>query len=77
MTYVEVTVVVDGAVDEHELIFDYAVLAEYIAQVERDARGHGYPTEVHLLWHHHTPQADCCCVQYEPDHRPAHQWHTR
>jgi hypothetical protein len=71
--YAETSVIVDGALEESETFFDYALLDEYVDSVREDAEGHGYPTELYILWHDHKP-AECECIQYVQDHKPAHSW---
>lgn len=67
----EVTVLVDGAVDECAVFFDYALEAAFIEDVKEEAEGHGYPTKIHVLYHDfHDFDVECECAQYETDHRP-------
>lgn len=75
MTYADVTVVVDGAVEQEEQFTDYLLLEQFIDGVREDAEGDGYPTEVYVLYHEHEPGEDeCTCVQYVTDHHPQYQW---
>lgn len=67
--YVEVSVVVDGALEETETFRDESLMLDYVRTVQDEANGHGYRTEVYVLEHDHEP-ADCSCVQYVQDHRP-------
>ena len=72
MAYDDVSVVVDGALEEERTIHDYLLLEEYVAAVKDDAIGHGYPTQIYVLHHEHnySPDHDCECVQYVTDHLP-------
>jgi hypothetical protein len=75
MSYAEVTVIVDGAFEESETFHDEALLSHYIAAIQDEAEGHGYPTEVYVLWHEHDDEGEECeCVQYVTDHRPYASW---
>lgn len=68
--YAEVTVIVNGALEEEETFHDYALMDAFLAEVRREASSHGYPTEVFVLYHEHPLQAECECIQFETDHHP-------
>lgn len=70
MAFAEVTVVVDGAVEETATFYDYAILTEFVNEVEDDARGHGYRTEIYVQYHDHEDEGECECAQFEQDHSP-------
>jgi len=67
--YADVTVIVDGAVEEEERFTDEAMMRDYIAGIEEEQVGHGYPVEVYVIEHDHAP-AECECHQYVQDGRP-------
>jgi hypothetical protein len=67
--YAEVTVLVDGAVDEEATFSDEAMLNDFLASVERGAQADGIRAEVFVLFHDHSP-GDCECAQYVTDHKP-------
>ncbi len=69
MTYSEVTTIVDGAVDEEATFFDYLLQDKYIEEVKADALGHGYPTDIFVMYHEHDP-SECECIQDLHDYSP-------
>jgi hypothetical protein len=71
--YAEVTVIVDGALDQEITFTDETLMRDFIDKIREDAESDGYPTEVFVLYHEHEP-GDCECVQYVTDHRPAYAW---
>lgn len=65
--YAEVDVIVDGAVEDHRIFHDQALLAEFVDVVEADAKADGLVTEVYVTYHDHELVAgECACVQYSP-----------
>jgi hypothetical protein len=71
MAYADVTVIVDGALEEQQSFTDYLLQNEYIEQIKAEALGDGYPTEIYVLEHDHDPNDDyCACAQYRTDHHP-------
>ena len=71
MTYADVSVVVDGALEESASFYDYAVLDAFIQTIREEAEGDGYRTEVYVLLHDHSPDVEeCACSQYVQDHNP-------
>ncbi len=73
--YAEVAVVVDGAQESFDLFHDETHMADHIGQVEADAAGDGYKTEVYVLYHDHDDLGEgeeCACAQYLTDHHPTH-----
>lgn len=74
--YAEVSVVVDGGLEECVTFHDETAMLDYIAEVGDDAADHGYPTEVYVLWHEHDETGECECVQYLTDHHPYASWNT-
>lgn len=75
--YVEVSYIVDGALEESVEIHDDLILREYLRDLADDAADHGYPAEVYVLQHDHEPGIECECVQYVQDHRPVHTFNER
>jgi hypothetical protein len=74
-SYAEVTVIVDGALDESATFTDETALAEFLASQHTAAQADGLPTEVYVLWHDHAmSDQECCCVQYVSDHHPDYSW---
>jgi hypothetical protein len=76
MAYADVTVIVEGAVEEDSIFTDEVRLRKYIGQIEEQAKGDGYHTEVFILRHEHSPDVECECAQYVTDGRPAYEWNT-
>lgn len=76
MAYAEVTVVVNGAVEQQLNIHDDALLTDFIDQEANEAASHGYPTQVYILYHEHHDETPCECAQYVQDHRPAYEWNV-
>jgi hypothetical protein len=75
MAYAEVTVIVDGAVEQEETFHDYLLMNAFIDGVREDAAGDGYPTEVYVMEHEHDETGqECSCAQYVADHHPRHAW---
>lgn len=80
--FVDVTVIVDGAVDETATIFDSALLDLFHNEVSEDAKAHGYHTEVYELWHDHPlfdddgEAIDCECIQFETHHHPIKEYNA-
>lgn len=72
--YAEVEVIVEGALEESETFSDDVLMCDYVRQVGEDAESHGHPTEVYILYHEHSPAADCQCVQYVVSHKPDYAW---
>jgi hypothetical protein len=71
MAYAEVTVIVDGAVEQEETFHDYLLMDEFINGIREEARGDGYPTEIRVLEHGHADDGEeCACAQYKTDHHP-------
>ena len=71
--YADVTVVVDGALEASEVFTDYLLLEQFIKETRQAAEDDGYPTEVYILEHDHSPSVeDCCCAQYATDHHPTY-----
>ncbi len=70
--WLEVQVVVEGAVDETLEIRDPAYLDKAIDKVERQFKEDGVPTEVFVLHHLCDGQGDCVCAQYALDSHPAY-----
>jgi len=72
--YIDASVIVDGALEEDATFTDYLVFEDWLKGIERDARSHGYRTEVYVIEHAHPLEdgADCACVQYLTSHHPAH-----
>jgi ABC-type molybdenum transport system ATPase subunit/photorepair protein PhrA len=75
--YAEVSVVVDGGLDEERTFYDETLMRDFLATVEGEAKDHGYPTEVFVLHHEHEPMDECACVQYLQDHKPFAEYNVR
>jgi hypothetical protein len=78
MMYVDIDIIVDGALERSETFHDYLLFEEFISQEKEEAEGHGYLTEVYVVEHNH-PQEDeeCACVQYLTDHHPLYTWNEK
>ena len=82
--YTEVTVVVDGALDDWCTFTNEDTMLQYISEVEAAAKEDGLPTQVHTLFHEHdeitAEEADagdeCSCIQYLQSHLPTYEWNT-
>ena len=77
--YVDVSVIIDGALEEDERFHDEALLLDYVRTIQDEQAGHGYPAEVYVLEHEHEePNGDdeCACAQYLQDHRPSYTFAT-
>lgn len=71
MSYADISVVCDGALDESVTFTDETVLSEYLEKLAEEARGDGVTLEVYRSDHEHEDDgSECCCVQYETDHHP-------
>lgn len=70
--FAEVTVIVDGAVDDEITVTDQAVLSAVIAGIGADAEADGITAEVYIQWHDHPMDyaGECVCAQYATDHHP-------
>jgi len=81
MSYVEATVIVEGALDETRVFGegDAEKLDDFEAEVEEAAKD-GLATELYVLRHDHEPltegDEDCACAQYLTDHLPARSWNV-
>jgi hypothetical protein len=75
MAYAEITVIVNGAVQDEETFTDYTLEDAFIRTIEEEAAGHGYPVEVFELYHEHAlTSEECECAQYVTDHHPRWSW---
>ena len=74
--YAEISVIVEGALDETETFTDQTLLDEYLATLESEAYASGYQFDVYVRWHDHDP-GDCECAQYETDHHPTYVYNSR
>ena len=73
--YAEVSVIVAGVLEETETHTDETTLREFITALEKEAEGHGYPTQVYIIYHRHPP-SECGCLETLTDHHPAYSWNT-
>lgn len=78
-SYATVTVLIGGALAEELDVLDRdwdeyldAALSELDAQSKTDSE----PIEMYVLWHGHTWDVECECVQYVQDYRPAYAWNV-
>lgn len=77
MAYAEVTVIVDGVQESFDTFYDYNYLNLWLDEIREDALGHGYPTEVYVMYHEHAAtEEECACAQYITDHHPAYSYNT-
>lgn len=75
MAYMDVTFVVEGAVDSgmaYEWPAESENYARAVADFERDCKRDGVVGEIYELLHDHDEHGDCECVQYVTDHHPAY-----
>jgi len=72
--YAEVTVIVDGALEESQTFHDEALMRDFIDTIREEAEGHGYLTEVFVMYHDHADGIDCECAQYVTDHHPTYTY---
>ncbi len=68
--YAEVSVVVDGALEQNLTFHDATLMTAEIAEIVEEAKGDGYRTEVFVMFHEHNETEDCECVQFEASHLP-------
>jgi hypothetical protein len=69
--YADVSIIVDGVLEEESTFTDQALMDDYLATIAEEAEGHGYPVEVFVVWHEHDPSdGECVCVQYLTDNKP-------
>lgn len=67
MTYADVTVIVDGALETEARFHDYLLMNHHIAEEQAEAISHGYPTEIYVQYHEHA-EGECECAQYHHPH---------
>ena len=70
MTYADVSVIVDGALEEERTFHDETLMNDYLRQIKDEAAADGIRTEVYVLWHEHDDMDECECIQYVTDHHP-------
>jgi hypothetical protein len=71
MTYADVSLVVEGALDNQSVAYTETDVDEYVQAAEAEAKADGLHTEVYVLWHEHDEtNEECACVQYLTDHHP-------
>lgn len=70
--FVDVDMIVAGAVEETRTFTDQVLFDEWLDAVEKSAEASGYRTEVQALFHDHALKQDvsCDCSQYVTDHKP-------
>lgn len=77
-SYVEATVIVDGALAEEETFSDGQAeeLNAWLTRQKELAMAHpDQETQVYLMDHGHPPDMeDCSCAQYLTDHHPYWKW---
>jgi hypothetical protein len=76
--YTEVTVVIDGALDQSEtFVPDSAARDRFVREQMEWATAHpGSHVQVFVLWHPHREEDECECMQYVQDHRPDYEWNV-
>jgi len=75
--YGELTIVVDGALDEEHTFTNGTEMGKIVARVMMQAEKDKKPTQAFMLWHNHPPLKDgeeCACGQYADSHQPIGQW---
>jgi hypothetical protein len=72
--YAEVTVIVDGAMEDCEIFHDDTLLSEFVDTIREEAESDGYPTQIFVQYHDHEVADDCECAQFETDHHPAYSF---
>jgi hypothetical protein len=73
MAYADVSVIVDGALEESETFHDETLMNDYIGKIEDEAKDHGYETQIYVVFHEHEDlegDQECQCIQYLTDHHP-------
>jgi hypothetical protein len=70
MIYADVSVIVNGALEEERTFHDETLMNDYLGQIEDEAKGDGIRTEIYVLWHEHDDMDGCACIQYATDHHP-------
>lgn len=69
--YADVSVIVEGALEEEATFHDETLMRDWIAHVIEDLRADGVSGQVYVVHHDHDESdEDCACVQYLTDHRP-------
>ncbi len=72
MSYIEATVIVDGAIDGGMSFTDADTFDEWLAREKSEAMWHPLQkTDIYLMEHGHSEDVqDCTCAQYLTDHHP-------
>jgi hypothetical protein len=70
MTYTQVDVIVEGALDSSEVYFNDESLTYALQQLKTEAENLHFVAEVYTLFHDHSIDVECECVQYVTDHHP-------
>ena len=76
MNYDEVSVIIDGALDEERTFTLPDQLPDeeaFLAELKREADSAGFTADIYLTYHPHAP-ADCECSQFATDHSPAYTY---
>ena len=73
--WMDVTVVVDGAVDRELVVGSFDQLLETMREISEAAKADGLPTQVYVLEHEHA-FGPCECAQYAQDHKPYWEWNV-
>ena len=68
--YAELSVIIDGALDEDATFYDETLLSAWLDGLQEDANSDGYTREVYRVDHEHDYSDECECVQYLTDHHP-------
>lgn len=86
MAYTEVTLVVEGAVDQEWQVGPDGSLQDLVNNLDKEQAKEGWTGQLYVLHHEHEPPpADlgpvddldalgCECAQYAQDHRPYRVW---
>lgn len=82
MSYNEIAVVIEGALDEHARFsadnsLDALLQQRFVREAERWAAAHpGSHVEVYVTFHDHDMNVACECMQYVQDHHPVYEWNA-
>lgn len=68
--YDEITVIVEGALEETATFHDETLEHEYLSALAAELAGDGVEYAVYRLTHDHQETEECECVQFETSHLP-------
>lgn len=72
--FYEVTLIVEGAMDETKLLDSETQIDDYVAGLRQEHNRISAESvwEVYVLKHEHSPMVECECGQYLADHHPTY-----